>query len=97
MITDTHIPSTIERWLSDGDTWIGVFENHDLGSQRVGERCAFPFSASDGSFDTATLGKTRAPDGKTIGLGWRYILVAKTRDTKEAIDALIHNLKKGQQ
>lgn len=81
----------LEQWLADADTWIGVFENKDLSHPHIGQRCAFPFALSDGSFDKAEVGRTRAPDGKTIGLGWRYILIAKTTDVKAAADALHGN------
>lgn len=79
---------TIDRWLADPDTWVGVFENADLGHRDIGLRCAFPFALSDGSFEKAEIGKTRAPDGRTIGLGWRYILVAKCRTTDEVLAAM---------
>lgn len=78
----------MKEWLVDGDTWIGVFENHDLGHPAMGRRCAFPFSLSDGSYEGSEIGKTRAPDGKTIGLGWRYILVWKGTDPDEAMKEL---------
>lgn len=68
------------EWLSDGTTWLGVFENHDLGHYDIGKRCCFPFSTEDGSFDKAIVGETRAPDGKHIGLGWRYLLAYKTKE-----------------
>jgi hypothetical protein len=61
-------------WLHCG--WaIGVFENKDLGSPHVGERFALPFSRNDMEF--LKIGETRAPDTKTFGMGWRYILVDK--------------------
>ena len=78
----------VARWLSDSDTWVGLFENYDLDSSECGERCAFPFSLSDGSFEGSIVGKTRAPDGKTIGPGWRYILAGKTKSVEEVIDFL---------
>jgi hypothetical protein len=82
----------LEGWLADGDTWIGVFENHDLGHPQVGTRCAFPFSLSDGSFEMGRIGETRAPDGQFIGLGWRYILVAKCKEAGPALFELRHNV-----
>lgn len=80
--------ATIERWLADGDTWVGVFENRDLGHRDFGARCAFPFALSDGSFERAEIGRVHAPDGRMIGLGWRYVLVAKCRDVESALEAL---------
>jgi hypothetical protein len=79
------IHAKLKEWVADGDTWIGVFENQDLGHPQIGQRCVFPFALSDGSMDKAEVGKTRAPDGKTIGLGWRYILVCKTTSHGHAI------------
>ncbi len=70
------------RWLSDGETWIGVFENHDLGSPGVGHRFALSFALS--VIDMAEVGKQRAPDTK-LGLGWRYILIGKARSVQEAV------------
>lgn len=75
---------TLERWIADGETWIGVFENHDLGHPEIGRRIAFPFSTKDGSFEAAEVNKTRAPDSRHIGLGWRYILIAKCTTADEA-------------
>lgn len=73
----------LKRWVGDGTTWIGVFENHDLGHRLAGQRCAFPFD--DRFWDSAVIGSTKAPDGVHIGLGWRWILIAKTRDPNEAL------------
>lgn len=78
---------TLERWVSDEDTWIGVFENHDLSSRDCGRKFALPFSLSDGSFEVAELNKTKAPDTK-MGLGWRFLLVWKGTDPQEAYDAM---------
>jgi hypothetical protein len=78
----------IEVWFTDPDTWVGIFENHDLGHPQQGLRCAFPFRISDGSMSWSEIGKTRAPDGRTIGLGWRYILVAKCTTADEALKSL---------
>lgn len=75
----------MERWLSDGDTWIGVFENHALDSSRLGDKIAIPFSLSDGSWDRAELGD-RAPDTKNR-INWAYLLVAKCRTIDEVIHA----------
>lgn len=79
----------LQSWFTDPDTWAGVFENQDLGSQYIGERCCFPFKLSDGSFDAAVIGTTSAPNGKTIGLGWRYILVAKCQGPDEVLQHLL--------
>jgi hypothetical protein len=47
---------TFTRWLSDGSTWIGVFENQDLGHPDVGRRIALPYD--DALFEQATVGKS---------------------------------------
>lgn len=78
-----------EKALADGDTWLGVFENHDLSHSDIGRRCIFPFSLSDGSWDKAEIDKTRAPDGRFIGLGWRYLLILKTKSAQEAAMCLL--------
>lgn len=91
--TDQHkTRQAIERWFADGDTWVGVFENHDLGSQQVGVRCAFPFTLSNGSMEASRVGSTKAPDGSRIGMGWRYVLVAKCRTADEAMAALFREV-----
>jgi hypothetical protein len=74
----------MERWLEDGDTWIGVFQNRDLSSSDCGRTIALPFSLSDGSYEKAEIGKARAPD-TSAGLGWRYILIGKATSADEAI------------
>ena len=74
----------LKKLVEDGDTWFGIFQNQDLGHPHLGEKCIFPFSLSDGSFEKAEVGKTHAPDGRLIGMGWRYILMAKTPDAVEA-------------
>ena len=38
---------TFARWLSDGQTWIGVFENRDPGHPDMGRRIAMPFDVKD--------------------------------------------------
>ena len=73
-----------ERWLSDGQTWIGVFENQAFDSANLGHRFALSFWMS--SFDSAEIGKTRGPD-TAAGLGWKYILICKTTDATEALEA----------
>lgn len=77
---------TFARWLSDGETWIGVFENHDLSHPDRGRRVALAFdNATKGE---AKVGTSRAPDHRTIGLGWRYLLVAICTTPEEALAAL---------
>lgn len=75
----------MEGWVRAG-YWIGVFENRDLGHPAIGQRCAFPFGEE--LFEAAVVDKTRAPDGRHIGLGWRYILKSKHRDVDGALAAL---------
>lgn len=70
------------RWLADGETWIGIFENHDLGSRDVGLRRAWSYDLA--KIDEAKVGKTRAPDTEE-GLGWRYILIFKALTLQEAV------------
>lgn len=83
---DETIGQTFTRWLSDGSTWIGVFENKDLGHQELGRRVAFPYDMN--MFGQATLNETRAPDHPQIGLGGRYYLIAKCVLVAEALAAL---------
>lgn len=90
---DAKLLAKCEEWLKDGDTWLGVFENHDLGHPDMGRRCIFPFSLSDGSWEAAKEGETRAPDGKSIGMGWRYLLIIKTKDPVEAVNSLLRKEK----
>jgi hypothetical protein len=80
------VRQSFERWLEDGQTFIAVFENHDLGHRDRGRRVAFPFD--DSKLPAFEVGKTQAPDHGTIGLGWRYLLVFKTKDAQAAVDAL---------
>ena len=79
---------TFARWLSDGTTWIGIFENHDLGHPDAARRIALPYD--EALFEQATIGKSTAPDRPEIGLGWRYVLIAKTRDAGEALRLIRH-------
>lgn len=83
--------ATFERWLSDGSTWIGVFENKDLSHPEVGRRIAVPYD--DSLLDQVRVGATRGPDGwdtrgVSHGPGWRYILVAVERTADAALRAL---------
>jgi len=77
---------TFERWLSDGDTFIGIFQNHALDSARCGHKIAMPFSMEQ--WDGAVIGKTRAPDHKSIGLGWKYLLMWKSTDAEDALSCM---------
>jgi hypothetical protein len=79
---------TFARWLADGETWIGCFENHDLGHYDVGRRVCLPFDAA--KVEYAAVGATRAPDHAAIGLGWRYVLRAKAHTVDEALAFLNH-------
>ena len=84
----THDTDTkIRTWIADGDEgdWIGVFENHDLGHPEVGRRAAALFGSED--WHKATVGRTNMP-ASPLDVGWRYILVLKTRDPQAAIDAM---------
>lgn len=76
---------TFERWLSDGTTWIGVFENQDLGHSRLGDRISVPYDSTQ--WDGGVIGVSRAPDRAAIGPGWRWILVAKVRTVEDAVAA----------
>lgn len=78
--------SALTRWLADGSTEIGVFENKALDSADCGRRVAIPFEK--GAMDSAEIGKCRAPDMPTIGAGWKYILVAKCSTVEDAERAL---------
>jgi len=75
--------NTFKRWLSDGESWIGCFENQDLSSGNCGHRFALCFD--DKQWDAGIISKSRAPDHKDIGLGWRYTLKLKTREIETAV------------
>jgi hypothetical protein len=77
---------TFARWLLDGETWIGIFENHDLGHPDRGRRVALPFDTSVKPPEPWT--NMRAPDHPSIGLGWRYVLVAICTNVHDAVQAL---------
>jgi hypothetical protein len=62
----------------DGD-WFGCFECAALDSQFIGERMVLTFDARQ----HAELGE-RAPDTKSYGLGWRFLLKAKTESADDA-------------
>lgn len=77
------VEKTFQRWLEDGKSWIGIFENHDLGHHDLGRRVAFQYDESQ--WDKAERNSCRAPDHNAIGLGWRYELVAKCRTADAAL------------
>ena len=79
---DTQAEARVRKCFEDPDTWVGVFENHDLGHSEIGRRIAFPFAMAQ--FEVGEIGKTRAPDTRKL-LGWRYILIAKCRTGDEAM------------
>lgn len=80
---------TVTRWFADGTTWVGVFQNADLGSFAPGHRVAIPFDVKD--FDRATIGRDRAPEMvRKYGLiPWQYILVAKCTTPEEVFFNLV--------
>ncbi len=61
--------AAFERWLAAGDK-VGVFSNHDLGSQRP----LHVFLRLDPEYVAKAPLGTRAPDSNTYGPGWRYLL-----------------------
>jgi len=85
------VEQTFARWLEDGDTAIGVFENMELGHHDLGRRVAFPYAKAqldDLGDDNPAIGILQAPDHASIGLGWRYRLVAVALDVETALLAL---------
>lgn len=82
---DMAAKETVARWLH-GHTTVGVFQNKDLGHIEIGRKVAMPFDSDD--FQKAKIGETRCPDNPTIGLGWRYILIAKCDTLEEVVDAM---------
>jgi hypothetical protein len=98
MAIELHTTATREtftRWLADGRTWIGVFQNHDLGHHDVGRRIAVPFDTRRKLLGARLPLQSPAPDHLTrktgLGPGWRYLLVAKA----DTVDAAIAALKEG--
>jgi len=79
------VEQAFTRWLADGETWIGIFEDADLDSVALARRIAFPYAMDQ--FAVAVVDVTRAPDTASNGPGWRYVLVAKCRTVKEALAA----------
>jgi hypothetical protein len=79
-----------KKWLSDGKTWIGIFENLlEEGSEANysrAERFAMPFD--DDLWDAAKIREMKAPDTPQFGTGWRYLLIAKVRTVEEALAAM---------
>lgn len=84
-LSKAHGIATMERWLSDGESWIGVFQNHDLGHSQFGQRIALCFDVK--VWDKGEIGKTKAPD-TSYGPGFRFILKAKCKTVAEAQAAL---------
>jgi hypothetical protein len=77
------VEKTFLRWLKDGKSWIGIFENQDLGHPEGGRRVALQYDESQ--WDKAERGSGHAPDHATYGFGWRYLLVAKCRTADAAL------------
>lgn len=79
----------IERWLADGETWVGVFENHDLGSHNVGDRIAIPFDIKQ--IELAHVGRMHAPElARKFGhIPWQMVLVTKCKTADEVEAALL--------
>ncbi len=75
-----------ERWFADGDTTACVFENKDLGHRDIGRRIVLPYTKEAAA--GMAIGTSRAPDMAAIGLGWRYVLVARCTTPAEALAAL---------
>ena len=73
---------TFQRWLSDGSSWIAIFENQDLSHRDRGRRIAMVYDNS--IYDKAEIGKLSPPDSLQVGMGWRYKLVAKAKDADRA-------------
>lgn len=78
----------LERWFADEDTVACIFENHDLGSRMVGTRIALPYRKAEAQQMRIKI--DRAPD-TSMGLGWRYILVAKCDDVQATLEALAND------
>ena len=76
---------TFKRWLSDGTSWIAVFENKALDSGGAGHRIALCYDIQD--YDKATIGRDRAPDTR-LTTGWKYILIAKCKTVDEALEMM---------
>lgn len=86
-----HMRAMFARWTERGDI-ICVFENHDLGHYDMGRRVAIPFAPElaiqfnvTGHLPTGVSMATQAPDNATIGLGWRYLLVARCSTVDDAM------------
>ncbi len=77
---------TFNRWLADGKSWIGVFQNQDLGHPDTGRRIALCYD--DSQYWQMAVGQARAPDHRDIGMGWRYVLQVKCRTVEEAVAAM---------
>lgn len=76
---------TFNRWLSDKQTFIGVFENQALDSASAGSRIALAFALAD--YDKMALG-SRAPD-TAAGMGWKFGCVGKALTVEQAINLML--------
>ncbi len=63
--------ATFEKWIARGDA-VGCFSNHDLGSRDVGHKIFLPLTKDEQA--KVEVGRTSAPDGRSYGLGWRFVL-----------------------
>lgn len=79
-----------EEWLADANTWVGVFENKDRQSPNFGARIGYPFSYDDVSTLDVAVGKTRAPDTKTVPHAGQFVLTAICRTPEEVVDAMFY-------
>lgn len=75
----------IQSWLDEGNI-VGVFECKALDSVHAGTRFALPFDRAHDH--DLVLGKTRAPDTTTFGMGWKFLLELKTTDAEIATAAI---------
>lgn len=71
---------TLRERMDEGDG-IGGFECAALDSVHVGERMLLVYGAAD--FAALKLG-SRAPDTKSFGLGWKFLLAIKTTSPDDA-------------
>jgi hypothetical protein len=70
LLAPEHVP-TVNRWLARGDG-IAVYQNHDLGSARVGH-CQFAsYGSPAAQLETDTPPQTLPDIGHAIN--WRYQL-----------------------
>jgi hypothetical protein len=85
-----NIMTVVDRWFDNADPgdWVGVFENHALDSATLGMRIGFLYGIE--AWEKAVIGQTHAPDS-AMGLGWKFILVAKCKTREEAREAMNQN------